>query len=308
MTQPTVGVIGLGLMGNTMARHLVSEGFEVHGYDVSADARAAAADDGVTIGDSAAAVAAACDVVVTSLPSSEVVREVYLGGDGIAAGADSDLVAIEASTIDPDTTLEIGDAVDGGFAIVDAPVSGGPEAAIDGILTMMVGGADDAVGSPPASTVIDALSAKSYHVGDVGAGHTAKLLNNVMSMGNMMLAMEAVALGAERGLDGTKLWQALANAGGSSNQFEKRMPRVLNRNFEPGFTVALARKDLGLALTAGEGSDQPMPVTSLVHQLYTRAVQEGLADEDVGAVAKLFEGDGALIEADEEVDESFEGY
>lgn len=309
MTRPTVGVIGLGLMGGNVASRLVEAGFDVFGYDVVPEARERAADEGITVASDTATVAAECDVVVTSLPSSDDVREAYLGDGGIVDGADENgLVAIELSTINPDTTVEVADRAGArGVALVDAPVSGGPEAAATGTLTVLGGGDAEVVESPPVTAVLDAISARSFHVGDVGAGHTAKLLNNVMSMGNLLLAMEAVSLGVDRGLDGERLLQALSNAGGSSNQFEKRLPRVLNRNFEPGFTVALARKDLGLALEMAQGSDRWMPVTAVVHQLYTEAVSEGFADRDVGVVAKLFERDSP-IEADQEVDESYEGY
>lgn len=308
MTGPTVGVIGLGRMGGSAASYLVTEGFAVHGHDVAPAARDVAEEYGVVVGETPAAVAGAVDVVVTSLPTPEIVEDVYTGEDGVFDGADGSLAAIEMSTIDPDTTERIARAaVDAGVYFVDAPVSGGPEAASDGTLTMMLGGDKEVLNTPPVEPVVDALSDPAYHVGAVGAGHTAKLLNNVMSMGNLLLAMEAVAMGVDRGLDGERLLDVLSNAGGSSNQFEKRLPRALNRNFEPGFAVELARKDLGLALDAADGSDHSMPVTSLVHQLYVRAVQEGYGEEDAVAVAKLFEGD-TLIKSDEPVDESYEGY
>lgn len=308
MTSPTVGVIGLGRMGGSAANHLVNEGFAVHGHDVAPAAREAAGEYGVVVGETPAAVANAVDVVVTSLPTPEIVEDVYTDEDGVLDGAGDALAAIEISTIDPDTTERLARAAeDAGVQFVDAPVSGGPEAASDGTLTMMLGGDETVLNTPPVAPVVDALSDPAYHVGAVGAGHTAKLLNNVMSMGNLLLAMEAVAMGVDRGLDGKRLLDVLSNAGGSSNQFEKRLPRALNRNFEPGFAVELARKDLGLALTAADGSDHSMPVTSLIHQLYVRAVQDGYGEEDAVAVAKLFEGD-TLIQSDELVDESYDGY
>jgi 3-hydroxyisobutyrate dehydrogenase-like beta-hydroxyacid dehydrogenase len=308
MTRPTVGVIGLGRMGGSAATHLAGEGFDVHGFDPDAVAREAAADAGVEVAADTPALLGGVDVVLTSLPTPAVVEEVYLGDDGVLAAADGPLAAVETSTIDPDTSERIAAAArEAGLPYVDAPVSGGPEAASTGTLTMMVGGDASVVETPPVAPVVDALAGRSYHVGDAGAGHCAKLLNNVMSMGNLLLAMEAMALGAERGLDGPRLLEVLSNAGGSSNQFEKRYPRALNRNFEPGFAVELARKDLGLALEAADGSDQSMPVTSLVHQLYVRAVDEGYGEEDAVAVAKLFEGDRP-IESETPVDESYGGY
>lgn len=308
MTRPIVGVIGLGRMGGSAASHLADEDFTVHGHDISVAAREAAAEHGVTVHDSAGAVAQAVDVVVTSLPTPDVVEEVYLGEDGVLAASEGSLAAIEISTIDPDTTERIASAAEeAGIGFIDAPVSGGPEAASDGTLTMMVGGEEEVVESPLVAAVVDALASPSFHVGATGAGHTAKLLNNVMSMGNLLLAMEAVAMGVDRGVDGERLLSILSNAGGSSNQFEKRLPRALNRNFEAGFAVELARKDLGLALDAADNAGHAMPVTALIHQFYVRAVQEGYAEEDAVAVAKLFEGD-TLIESDDPVDESYEGY
>lgn len=309
MTDLTVGVIGLGRMGGNVAAHLAEAGFEVCGFDVAGETRAAAREDGISVEESPRDVAAGSDVVLTSLPSPTAVEEAYFGETGILAGADDGDAALELSTIDPDTTERVAAATaERGVGLVDAPVSGGPEDAAQGTLSVLLGGDEDVIEAPPVAPVLEALCSQSFHVGPVGAGHTAKLLNNVMSMGNLLLAMEAVSLGVDRGLDGERLWAALANSGGSSNQFEKRMPRVLNRNFEPGFTVDFARKDLGLALEAADASAHSMPVTALIHQLYTRAGREGHAESDVGAIATLFEAADAPIRADEPVDESFEGY
>lgn len=308
MTRPTVGVVGLGNIGGNAAGRLVEAGFEVGGYDIAEAARESAADRGVEIAGGTAAVADGVDIVLTSLPTPAAVETVYLDDGGVLSGTDGPVAAMEISTIDPDTTAAVAAAAnDAGVEFVDAPVSGGPDSAAAGTLTMMIGGDADVVESPPVAPVVDALSTKAFHVGDTGAGHTAKLLNNVMSMGNLALAMEAVALGVERGLDGERLLDVLSNAGGSSNQFEKRMPRALNRNFEAGFAVELARKDLGLALETADGSDHSMPVTALIHQQYVRAIQDGLGEEDAVAIAKLFEG-STRIETDEPVDESFDGY
>lgn len=308
MDRPSVGVVGLGRMGASVAGHLVGSGVRVRGFDRAASARETAAERGVELDEDAAAVAAGSDVVLTSLPSPEAFRAVYLGTDGLVEGVETDLVAVDLSTVDPDTTVAVAEAAtEEGLTLVDAPVSGGPKDAATGTLTLFVGGDPAVVENPPVAPVLELVSGRATRVGDVGAGQTAKLVNNAMSMGTLLLSMEAVSMGVDRGLDGEALYRALEHAGGASNQLKKRLPRVLNRNFEPGFTVSLARKDLGLALDAADGVNHPMPVTALVHQLYTRAAREGEADADVGAVAKLFEH-GRPIEADDEVDESFAGY
>jgi 3-hydroxyisobutyrate dehydrogenase-like beta-hydroxyacid dehydrogenase len=307
MTSCSIGVVGLGRMGRSMAGRLVEDGFDVAGYDLDEGARRAAADAGVDVRTDAAAVATDADVVLTSLPSDDAVRAAYAASDGVLAAAPA--VALETSTINPEVTVDLAArAADAGVTFLDAPVSGGPEAAADGTLTAMVGGRRDDYEREAVQAVLGALADSRFHVGDVGTGHTTKLVNNVMSMGTLLLAMEAVSLGMRRGVDGETLLDVLSRAGGSSNQFRKRLPRVLNREFEPGFSVALARKDLGLALDAARASDHAMPTTGLVYQLYTRAVQHGLSEEDAAAVAKLFEAEDAPIESEEAVDREFEGY
>lgn len=307
MTEYTFGVVGLGLIGSAIGERLVEEGYDVAGFDIDEGACTAAAGAGIDVRPDAAAVATVSDVVVTSLPTTDAVRAAYTANDGILT-ADGEFIACEMSTIDPDTTLVVAErAAEAGVPFIDAPISGGPIAAEKGTLTVLIGGPADIVGAASVGTLFEAVADTRHHVGDIGAGHTAKLVNNVMSMSNLLVAMEAVSLGVRRGLDGEVLLDALADAGGSSNQFRKRLPRVLNRNFDPGFSVALGRKDLGLALDTARASDHPMPAAGLIYQLFTRAIEAGHAEADAAAVAKLFEGDDQ-IEAAGTVDESFEGY
>lgn len=231
----SIGVVGLGRMGSGIAARLAEADFDVVGYDLDETARANAADVGVDVRSTAAAVATGCDIVVTSLPTPGAVRAAYTASDGLLSSGAS-FVAVEMSTIDPDTTLAIAEqAADAGITFVDAPVSGGPKDATRGTLTVLIGGPASVIESEPVTRLLTTIADTRHHVGDVGAGHTAKLVNNVMSMGNLLVTMEAVSLGVRRGLDGELLLDALANAGGSSNQFRKRLPRVLNRNFEAGF-------------------------------------------------------------------------
>lgn len=305
-----IGVVGLGRMGGNMARNLLDRGHNVVGFDVSDDAVAAFEDAGGDSRDTPAAVATAVDVVISSLPNPPIVSSVYTDDDGILAGDVTDTVAIEMSTIDPDTTLDVAAAAaDVGLDVLGAPVSGGPEDCAAGTLTIMAGGDEAVFERDSVQTVLDALGAKVYHTGGVDSGHTIKLLNNTMSMGNLLLSMEAVSLGAERGVDGEVLLEVLSNAGGGSNQFAKRMPRVLNRNFEAGFTVDFGKKDVGLALDTAEQMERPMFIGSLVHNLFTEASARGHGQEDIGAVVKLYEElQDEIVDAEREVDETFEGY
>jgi 3-hydroxyisobutyrate dehydrogenase-like beta-hydroxyacid dehydrogenase len=289
MTGTTVGVVGLGRMGGNMARHLVDEGFDVVGHDVAADARESFSAHGGTVADGARAVAREGDVTITSLPNAAVVEAVYTGDDGLVAD-DVDTTFVEMSTVAPPTTATLAGAVaDTPADVLDAPVTGGPEDSREGTLTGLVGGDRSLFESSAARDVLDALCAEVHYAGDSGSGHAMKLLNNTMSMGNLLLAMETVVLGSRYGIDGERLWEVLGNASATSVAFESRMPRVLDREFEAGFTIDFARKDTGLTVEMADAEGYPMLLGGMVHRLYTRASDEGYGEEDVGAVVRMFE-------------------
>jgi 3-hydroxyisobutyrate dehydrogenase-like beta-hydroxyacid dehydrogenase len=289
MASTTAGVVGLGRMGGNMAKHLLDEGFEVHGHDVDPDAREAFADHGGTVAANAREVARRSDVTVTSLPNAEVVEAVYLGEDGLVAD-DVATTFLEMSTIAPPTTEALAEVIAGTpAALLDAPITGGPEHSREGTLTGLVGGDRGTFESAGPREVLDALCAEVHYAGANGAGHAIKLLNNTMSMGNLLLAMETVVLGTRYGIAPERLWEILGNASATSVAFESRMPRVLDRDFEAGFSVDFARKDTGLTVEMADAENYPLLLGSVVHRLYRRASDEGFGEEDVGAVVKLFE-------------------
>jgi len=289
MSTTTVGVVGLGKMGGNMAKHLLDEGFELTGHDVAPAARDAFGDYGGTVADSAREVARESDVTVTSLPNSEIVTGVYTGDGGLVAD-DVETIFLEMSTIAPPTTAVLADAVEGTPSdLLDAPITGGPENSRDGTLTGLVGGEEAVFESEAAQDVLTALCAEVHYAGSSGAGHAMKLLNNTMSMGNLLLAMETVVLGSRYGIESERLWEILGNASATSVAFESRMPRVLDRDFEAGFTIDFARKDVGLAVEMADAEDYSMLLGNVIHRLYTQASDEGFGEEDVGAVVKLFE-------------------
>ena len=276
-------------MGGNMAKHLLDEGFTVYGHDLQPEAREAFADYGGIVGDSGRDVARRSDVTITSLPNSDIVEAVYTGEGGLAHES-VETVFLEMSTVAPPTTEVVADAVrETPAEVLDAPITGGPENSRDGTLTGLVGGDEAVFESEAPQDVLQALCAELHYAGSSGAGHAMKLLNNTMSMGNLLLAMETVALGARYGIDGERLWEVLGNASATSVAFESRMPRVLERDFEAGFSVDFARKDVGLAVDMADDEDFPMVMGSLIHRLYTRASDEGFGEADVGAVVKLFE-------------------
>lgn len=304
-----VGVIGLGRMGSRMAENLLESGFNVIGYDVRAEPIKHLCEAGGEGASSIGGVLKDVDVVLTSLPDPDAVEEVFCSDGGILETARDGLTVIETSTSRPETTRALADVgQDEGIQIVDAPVSGGTSGARTGSLTLMVG-AKEADLNKEIKALLEALGSSIFYLGSVGAGHTTKLVNNVLTAGHRILAMEALTLGVAQGVDPDQLYKVVTNASGSSNQFEKRVPRVLNRNFEPTFTVDLTMKDVALALQTADEITYPMSVTSLVHELHKEASSKGYGDEDACAVIKIFEENiGTKVEADSKVDESYEGY
>jgi 3-hydroxyisobutyrate dehydrogenase-like beta-hydroxyacid dehydrogenase len=300
-----IGVIGLGNMGGAMARHLVDEGWTVVGYDIDDEVLEAATEYGMKAGNSPRAVAADVDIVLTSLPTPDAVGAVYLGDDGILAADESDLVALEMSTIAPATTDKIAAAAKH-LTFIDAPLSGGPENARIGELTIMVGGDPSVADRELIGTVFETLGTNIYYLGGLGAGHTTKLLNNQIGAINRAASFEAAAIAASRGVDWKSFLRVVRNSSGSSYQFRKRMPQLLNRDFEPGYTVEAGRKDLRLALDMADSVDAHTPLTASVYELNKRAIAEGFDGQHITSLAKLFERSVETpVESDEQIDEDF---
>jgi 3-hydroxyisobutyrate dehydrogenase len=285
---PHVGFIGLGVMGSRMAATLARGGYGLDVFDLDPAKTRAVAEGGAAAAASARAVAERSDVVFTSLPWPATVREVYLGAGGVVEAARPGTILVDMSTVDPETTRAVHAAAAArGVHHLDAPVSGGYREAENGTLVIIVGGERDAFDR--AKPVLEVLGASVHHAGPSGAGNIVKLVNNVMSMGNMLVAAEVFVLGVKAGMDPTTLFEILRTSAGRSYHFERRLPNILARNFAPGFTVDLARKDLGLAVDMARSHDVPVPATSLLHQLYNASSALGDGPNDFAAIVKLFE-------------------
>jgi len=233
-------------------------------------------------------VAERSDVMFSSLPVPATVKTVYLGPDGVLEGARPGMIAIDMSTVDPETTRAVSaKAAERGVAYLDAPVSGGFREAENGTLVVIVGGDRDAL--EKSRKVLEALGSTIHYAGPSGSGNIVKLVNNVMSMGNVLVAAEAFVLGVKAGMDGQTLFDILRTSAGRSFHFERRLPNILARNFAPGFTVDLARKDLGLALDMARACEVPVPATSLIHQLYNASAALGDGPNDFASIVKVFE-------------------
>jgi 3-hydroxyisobutyrate dehydrogenase-like beta-hydroxyacid dehydrogenase len=268
-----IGFIGLGVMGGRMAGTLARAGHTLAVHDVDRAKVGALAAAGAAAGASPKEVAQRSDIVFSSLPLPATVRSVYLGPDGVLDGVRPGMVLVDTSTVDPETSRAVSAAAAArGVQYLDAPVSGGDREAFDRV-----------------RTVLAVLGPTVHYAGPSGAGSVVKLVNNVMSMGNVLVAAEAFVLGVRAGMEPQRLLEILRTSAGRSYHFEKRFPNILARNFAPGFTVDLARKDLGLAVDMARSHDVPVPATSLLHQLYNACAAQGEGQSDFAAIVKLFE-------------------
>lgn len=289
MTSETkIGFVGMGTMGGPMARRLASSGFAVRGFDVSPERAKQAAAAGVTLAAGPAEAARDADVVMSSLPDPAAVRRAYLGPDGVLSTIKAGATLIDLSTIDPETWREVAAAAKAkGADCIDAPVSGGPLEAGNGKLVFLLGG--DAAVLERVRPVLTTLGTELHHIGPLGSGLVVKIVNNMMSIANVAVAAEAMVLGVKAGVEPKRLFEILSTSGGRSHHFLKRFPNVLAGDFDPRFSIALSRKDLGLAARMAESLGVPMLTMSIVRQVYEAAGASGLDGQDMAAVTELFE-------------------
>ena len=285
MTQQ-VAVIGLGHMGGAVAARLAQTGGAL-GFDLSEAARSRAEAEGVQVVDSLEQAVAEADIVLTSLPNSAIVRSVWARG-GLIGSVKPGATLVELSTIDPATMREVAAiAAEAGHASVDAPVSGGPAEAGNGSLALLVGGEDADV--ERARPVLERIGTVS-RTGAVGTGKIVKIVNNLMTMGNVLVAAEAFAVGEAAGMEPELLYEILSTSGGRSHHFTKRFPKALAGDFNPGFAVALGEKDLALGVELARSLGVPAPAAAVGQSVYALAMAEGLADADIVALLKLYRG------------------
>lgn len=291
-----VGWIGLGNMGGPMTANLVKAGHEVRGFDLSAEALAAAVAQGVTAASSIADAVFGADVVFTMLPKGEHALTVYLGEGGVLASAGSGTLLVDSSTIDIESAQKLHDAAaDAGFRFVDAPVSGGITGAEAGTLTFMIGGEAAAVAD--ASVFIDAMSANIIPTGGATTGQAAKICNNLMLFINLAGAAEGAVLADRLGLDKQVFWNIASVSSGDSWAVRTWYPiagvvpaSAANNDFSPTFTAELANKDIGLAVAAARATDTPLEIGEHVQTMFQRLIDDGQGRKDCSMIVKLVDG------------------
>jgi 3-hydroxyisobutyrate dehydrogenase len=282
----SVGFVGLGIMGQGMARNLIKAGYTVHVWNRTASKMEPLVAEGAQAAASPAAVAEQCPIVVTCVSDTPDVEAVILGEEGIIHGAKAGSLVIDCSTISPQATREIGAKLaEKAIHLVDAPVSGGSEGAARGTLTIMVGGAE--ADFQRALPVLQAMGKTITHIGEIGSGQVVKLVNQVLVVGNCLAMCEALLLAQAGGVDLQKTFDAISQGAAGSWMFSNRAPQIIRRDWRPGFMISLQQKDLRLVLDAADELGVPLPGTSLIFQLYRT-----LEARDLGA-----EGNHALVKA-----------
>ena len=285
---PALGFIGLGLMGQGFTRRLVESGFKVTGYDVVADKVKQAAAHGVTGAPTPAAVAAASDIVLVCVTSTDCVRDAVLGSGGIVEVAGKGKVLVDHSTTEIDATREFAAELlkKSGMKWVDAPVSGGPTAAAAGTLAVMAGG--EAAAIRQIEPVMAKLASKFTHMGEVGAGQVTKMINQVLVLTNYCVIAEAIRLGEKCGIDVAKIPEALATGHAGSNLLKDVTPRLVARDFAPRGFVRQVLKDLDMVHDLAKEMKSPTPMVSQAATLYRLMVARGHSELDACSVMRLY--------------------
>ena len=288
-----IGFIGLGIMGNPMARNLLKAGYSLTvatRTDGKAQSFAVANREigKVQAAATPAEVARASEIIITMVTDSPDVVAVARGENGIFTSAKPGTIIIDMSTISPQVTRELArEAGAKGLFWLDAPVSGGEKGAIEATLTIMVGGDNEAL--ERARPVLNAMGKRITHFGPVGNGQSAKLCNQIMTAVNMLAVCEAMTFGAKAGLDPATLHQALSGGAANSWALEVLGKKMIERDFKPAFMVRLQQKDLRLVLDAANGNHTPLPAASLAHQLFAIVEAEGRGDDGTQSLLRVFE-------------------
>ena len=282
----TVGFIGLGIMGKPMAQNLIEAGYDLVVYNRTREK--AEELDGATVAESPRAVAEQSDIIITMLPDSPQVEEVSAGEDGVFEGIQEGALIVDMSTISPVVTEELSQqAQERGASMLDAPVSGGDVGAIDGTLSIMVGGSEEDF--ERARPLFEVMGDTVTHVGLVGTGQVVKAANQIVVALTIEAVSEALVLGSKGGVSPDKILDVLGGGLAGNKVMEVKREKMLSHSFDPGFRVELHHKDLGIALAAGREYGATLPVTAIVDQMLETLKIRGRGDQDHSALLTLIE-------------------
>ncbi len=283
-----IGFIGLGIMGKPMSKNLLKAGHELVVYDIVPSSVQELVAAGASAAGSSREVAERCETIITIVPNSPHVKQAILGEGGVVEGAKSGSLVIDMSSIDPTVSREVAEALKPkGVRFMDAPVSGGEPKAIDGTLSIMVGGSKQDFAQ--AEPILNQMGASVVLCGEVGAGNVTKLANQIIVALNIAAMSEALVLATKSGVDPEVVYKAIRGGLAGSTVLDAKAPMVLARNFKPGFRVNLHVKDLANALAAGHDVGVPLPLTSAAMEILQALKVDGLGDADHSAIARFYE-------------------
>lgn len=283
-----VGFIGLGIMGKPMAKNLLKAGYDLVVADLNQEAVAELAAAGAQTAANGAGVAEACQVVITMVPNSPHVRAAVLGENGVAQGAKPGTVLIDMSSIDPTESKAIGaELAKKGVEMLDAPVSGGEPKAIDGTISVMVGGKRELFDRY--YDLLMAMAGSVVYVGELGSGNVAKLANQIVVAVNIAAVAEALTFVKKAGTDPELVYQAIRGGLAGSTVMDAKAPMMLAGNFKPGFRVELHIKDLTNALNAAHAISAPVPLSGQLMEIMQSVKADGCDKEDHSSIVRFYE-------------------
>ena len=278
-----IGFIGVGKMGGHMARHVLEAGYTLYVNDLNKEAAQPLLEKGAKWEDTPKRIAELCPVVLSCLPAPPDVETVVYGANGLMEGWKEGDIYVDMSTNSPTLIRQVAaDAKAKGVSVIDAPVSGGTKGADEGTLAIMVGGDENTL--EKVRPILEPIGKNIFHLGDIGCGNVAKLVNNMISSACNAATAECFVLGVKAGIDTKKLYDVLMSSSARSYQLERNYPRVLRGDFSPTFRVNLTLKDVGLALALGKEYSVPMPVSTTVEQRFVEAKAAGYGDNSSQSV------------------------
>ncbi len=286
-----IGFIGLGIMGRPMAGHLLDAGYTVTVWNRTRSKMAPLVERGGAAASSPREVAAASDITITMVADTPDVLDVILGPEGVVHAVRPGSVVVDMSTISPAATREVaGRLAERGAEMLDAPVSGGEKGAIDGTLSIMVGGKPEVF--ERVLPVFQKMGRQIVHLGGSGAGQVTKACNQLVLSLTLLGVAEALVLARKAGVDPAKVRAALLGGFAQSRVLELHGQRMLDRNFAPGFRTRLYHKDMGIVTETGRSVGMPLLGGSLAAQLYQIAMNQGLGEMDYSVLARVVAGLG----------------
>lgn len=283
-----IGFIGLGIMGKPMARQLLKKGYELLVYDIVKQNVEELVSEGAKAADCVKQAAQECSVIITMLPDGPQVKSVVMGKDGILEGAVRGAIVVDMSSIAPVISQDIEKAcAQKGVKMIDAPVSGGEPKAIDGTLSIMAGG-DKAV-FDDVYDILMAMGSSAVHCGEIGAGNTVKLANQIVVALNIAAVSEAFMLSAKAGVDPLKVFEAIKGGLAGSTVMNAKIPMITEGNYKPGFKIDLHIKDLRNALETAHSVGAPLPLSASVMEMLQMLHKDGLGQADHSGIALYYE-------------------